>query len=930
MKKHRNGVRIRTILAVILLMLTLAFGFLYVGGKDYLEVLKFWLTVLLIGLSCTPFTITLFQRFHDAGWIFGKTIALGISGWLMWLLSSLHILKFTRLNSILIVILCFVLSMLYYTYAVQKKNRNKSFKELFPVEKHSAALISEVIFLAVLTYWCYLKTMNPAAYGTERMMDYSFMQTIFNTEYMPPNDVWFSGEGINYYYLGQYFMTYIVKVSGIPVKYGYNLAMMFLAAVDFSMCYSIGNNLMRICLKDREEEKKGSNSFWALPSVYPKYKRGPVFSFIPVFAGLFSAMAVTLAGNMHYPIYYYFRPQYLKMKNLPVENDYFFPNSTRYIGYVPDVPDKTIHEFPSYSFVLGDLHAHVINTIFVLTVLALLLAWLWERKEKADVIRQFGYPLADATPMKNRMICDIFNPKIVMAAFLVGLFYMTNTWDLAIYIVVAGAVILFSNLVLYRYRVEALLTTAFQGALFAVMVILTSAPFIARFDSIASEIRFCTEGHHTPFKQLMVLWGLPLGCFLLYLGVKIYEYIVRRKEKNKVIPMECDTEIGKPHKGLPGFLEWLETSDLYILTIGLCAGGLVLLPEIIYVRDIYDGAYQRSNTMFKLSYQAFIMFGLVMAYVLIKYLVLTKKVWVRICGLIATLLFLMTVDYFNTATEQWFNRSNKTLDATKFIAEYNGRDAEAIEYINDYVDKDSVILENNGLSYTFFERISSYTGRPTVVGWETHEWLWRSGGEANNGMPESVQKRMQDVTTIYTSSDLAEVCRLVEQYDIDYIYIGECERVDGRRKVENPYTKGEVCLGDCREIAGEYFASREINDQLLYSLGEAVFQKGDMELLFPPESEDENYPDYEGTVSEEGNGAEGYSEGTVSEEGNGAEENVVKAVLKENNGTEDSNAETAEENKIQLVQEWNIDTTEYPTYMIKINRDYTKACCGNQ
>ncbi len=909
MKQYRNGVRRRTYLAVIALMLTLAFGFLYVGGKDYLEVLKFWLTILLVGLSCAPFTITLFQRFHDVGWIFAKTIALGISGWLMWFLSSLRILKFTRLNSILAVVLCFLLSMVYYTYAVKKKNRGKSFQDVFPVEKHSAALISEVIFLAVLTYWCYLKTMNPAAYGTERVMDYSFMQTIFNTEYMPPNDVWFSGMSINYYYLGQYFMTFLVKLGGIPVKYGYNLSMMFLAAVDFTMCYSIGNNLMRICLKDREEEKEGSNSFWALPSDYlnKKKKRGQVFSYLPMIAGLCSAMAVTLAGNMHYPIYYYFRPQYLKMKNLPEEAAYFFPNATRYIGYVPDVPDKTIHEFPVYSFVLGDLHAHVINTIFVLTVLALLLAWLSDRKEQADAIRKFGYPLTDETPMRKRIIREIFNPKIVTAAFLVGLFYMTNTWDLAIYIVVAGAVILFSNLVLYRYRVEALLTTAFQGALFAVMVILTSAPFMARFDSIASAIRRCTEGHHTRFYQLMVLWGLPLGCFLTYLGLKIYEYVVRRKEKNEVIPEGCDTEIGKPHNGVPGFLDWLETSDLYVIILGLCAFGLVLLPEIIYVQDIYDGAYQRSNTMFKLSYQAFIMFGLVMAYILIKYLFLTKKSGVRIVGLIAALCFLLTVDYFNNATENWFTHSPKTLDATRFLSEYNSRDAEAIDYINNNLDKDCIILENNGLSYTFFNRISAFTARPTLMGWQTHEWLWRSSGEAINGIPDTVRQRMQDVKTIYTSDDVAEVCRLIEQYDIDYIYIGECERVDGERRVDNVSEQADVYYGKCRNVAGEYFICREVNDQLLYSLGTVEFQKGNMELLFPIVDEDEINPDDR--------------ENDLSEDNETVDDNAE---------TVDDNTETAGENTVPEKTGWEIDTTEYPTYMIKINREYTKACCGNQ
>ncbi len=42
------------------------------------------------------------------------------------------------------------------------------------------------------------------------------------------------------------------------------------------------------------------------------------------------------------------------------ESAYWFPSSTCHIGWGDPLVenDRTIHEFPSYSFVLGDLHAH--------------------------------------------------------------------------------------------------------------------------------------------------------------------------------------------------------------------------------------------------------------------------------------------------------------------------------------------------------------------------------------------------------------------------------------------------------------------------------------------------------------------------------------------------------------------------------------------
>ena len=61
-------------------------------------------------------------------------------------------------------------------------------------------------------------------------------------------------------------------------------------------------------------------------------------------------------------------------------------------------------------------------------------------------------------------------------------------------------------------------------------------------------------------------------------------------------------------------METLKPSDLFVITIGLCAFGLVLIPEILYIEDIYSGDYKRANTMFKLTYQAFIMFGISFGY----------------------------------------------------------------------------------------------------------------------------------------------------------------------------------------------------------------------------------------------------------------------------------------------------------------------------
>ena len=85
------------------------------------------------------------------------------------------------------------------------------------------------------------------------------------------------------------------------------------------------------------------------------------------------------------------------------------------------------------------------------------------------------------------------------------------------------------------------------------------------------------------------------------------------------------------------------------------------------------------------------------------------------------------------------------------------------------------------------------TGLPTILGWYVHEWLWRNDVADLNA-------KSQEVENIYTSTDQAEVQKLLEEYDVSYVFIGSCER----------------------EKYGE-----NLNSNLLKSLGEVVFQDPD-------------------------------------------------------------------------------------------------------
>ena len=215
-------------------------------------------------------------------------------------------------------------------------------------------------------------------------------------------------------------------------------------------------------------------------------------------------------------------------------------------------------------------------------------------------------------------------------------------------------------------------------------------------------------------------------------------------------------------------------SDLFALILGICAVGLILIPEVVYVRDIYENGYARSNTMFKLTYQAFIMFGIVMSYAVIRLITWEKEIILKILGSVGLVLILMTCGYFGYSVSCWYGNvldpdGYRCLDATAYLENVYPEDAPAIRWLNENVEENPVVLEANGYSYSDYCRVSAMTGLPTVLGWYVHEWLWRND-------TEDLNQKAADIEAIYTSSDTELVGELLEKYEVKYIFVGSCER----------------------------------------------------------------------------------------------------------------------------------------------------------
>ncbi len=762
----------------LIIAVALTFSAILLLKQDFLPFMKWWMTILLLGLFFLPFTKILFSQFHDNGYLFSKVIGIAVSGYFMWLFSSIRLMKFSQNSCLFVVLICLIANVVIF---LKNKKENEHTKITLLQKKMSSMVTEELLFFAVFLIWIYIRGFKPEAYGTEKFMDYGFMTSMMRSDYMPPQDFWFSGTNLNYYYIGQFMATFLTKLSFVSVNFGYNLMLMTLAAFSFVLPYCLVYNITDHYFKER----------------FITSRKGPVF------AGILSAAGVSIAGNMHFPLYYWIVPLVHKlMGNEGEYPKYWFPNSTRYIGYDPETADKTIHEFPSYSFVLGDLHAHVINIIFVLTLLALLFAWLLYRKHRTK------HHMALIIKDNSQLVKELYNPYIILIGFFIGLFHTTNYWDFPIYYVVSGAIILFSNAVVYRFKLQTIWITALQGLIIMAVAKLIALPFTLNFDQIATDIYLTLD--HTSFYQLFILWGLPsiliLG-LLLELIIDLRTKLKIEKEKAKEeMSLESNPRKLVKHNKFQRFFMNLSMADLFVLTIGLCAMGLVLIPEIVYVKDIYSGDYKRANTMFKLTYQAFIMFGIATGFIFVKFLKNKKSHWQRIFAGITLLLFLSSIWYTKVAVFAWYGnifnqKSFKGLNAAAYIETQIPDDYLATEWLNENTQGMPVVLEANGDSYTDYERVSVITGLPTVVGWYVHEWLWK-------GSDQLVDDRALDVLTIYSSTDKEEVMELIDKYRIEYIYVGKLE-----------YEKYE-----------------HLNHNLIKSLGKVVF--------ISPSSSDKEYETY--------------------------------------------------------------------------------------
>ncbi len=856
-----------------------------------LETILWWLTIELVGLAAVPLALRVFRFLPDRGYPFARPLGLLLTAYALWLSATFGLLA--NQWGTIVVLVAGLGGICWWRWGDDARH--------FWKERRSLVLLVEVLFAVSLGVWALVRAYDPAIAGTEKPMEFAFINAILRSDAFPPADPWLAGYSISYYYFGYVMMALLVKLSGIPSALTFGLIGALLFALSTTGVFSLGYNLAEAlrrargradltpfsleglgsrgpeARRERRAEDEGAGALEAAGSegagepvltlsrsdreagqvVRPTRRSGSEVALAgrsgpseaafhraslhrgPVLCGLLTVVFLVILGNLEGffeilnarqaigPGFWAFlqikdMPQpYLSPSGFPTDNWWWW-RASRVIGDFDLASgasrDYTINEFPFFSFMLGDVHPHVLALPFVLMSLGLSLnalrapAWTWWKHLPRTALLALCF---GALGFLNTWDMPTFL-AIFLAAFAAGRFAETHRLDprwlghwLSLGAAMGGAAVL---LYLPFY-----ITFSSQAAgLGAVLVhsqlrhfLIFWAPFLLLVTTYLAwqVVAWARSGLRLPVGTLpgergtlrpefdlsppivAVLGGLSIaaGAGLFRLGIPVLGLLLPLIVAGLLLLLRWSGLQAFPDGTGPGSLgrrcsapaEARPLPDagrerFFIMLLLVFALLLLAFCEVIFLRDLFGN---RMNTVFKFYYQAWVLLAVVCAAVVYSLAVVWRRAapawrlagsaWGAVVGLVVmAALFYPLAAIWSKANGFALSPS---LNGLEGFARSREDDYRAIVWLNSNVDGAPSIVEANGGSYSQAGRISMATGLPTLLGWDFHERQWRGptiDAEAN--------ARKRAVEAIYRATP--EAIGLLKQYGVRYIIVGQLER----------------------------------------------------------------------------------------------------------------------------------------------------------
>jgi uncharacterized membrane protein len=115
-------------------------------------------------------------------------------------------------------------------------------------------------------------------------------------------------------------------------------------------------------------------------------------------------------------------------------------------------------------------------------------------------------------------------------------------------------------------------------------------------------------------------------------------------------------------------------------------------------------------------------------------------------------------------------RGQPTLDGTAYLRQEAPEEYGAILWLAEHARAEDVLVEAAGDDYdSSHNRLSAWTGVPTILGWVGHEAQWQ-------GTDDELLRRLPILERIYTNADQGEVLTALRQVHATYLFVGAHER----------------------------------------------------------------------------------------------------------------------------------------------------------
>ena len=567
------------------------------------ELLQMWAMVEVLGFVCLPLTVTVFHNLPDRGWAFSKAIGTAVLAFCVWFpLMCLSVLPFSQffITGIFLLLLAGnIIGFLKVRQTIAKVVRvNVPY-----------ILISEAVFAGMMFLLGWIRSFVPDIRSFEMFMDEGFIAGIIRSPHFPPNDMWFAGYPINYYYYAHFTAAILGKLLGQSPSIVFNTGICMFFGLTAVSLFGVTSNIVSWAqhLRKRAHLNKVTEPQQLPGTSYPSLLRAVPYGFLTMLMGL-------VLGNLAAT------QQWWEQHGDWTQFNWFNPSR---------VVDRTINEFPAFSFLLSCFHAHVLALAF--TIVAIALAFNLFLEQEGWGLRVFGrgwkLPLTMATT----------------ALILGGLFAM-NGWDFPTYVGLTVVCIAFQQYLAHRsrFRLELLLDIFTVCAGLIALSFLMYVPFYFTFISPSQGLGVVGPADRSPLANEILIYGMFAFVFLSLLLATVFRhpFFTRSTAHSEDIVAPQPARLPRFNKGVMSvllvigvalltlfalrnsatfvaagsiaalgcialFYSLRDRSQAFILLLGSTAFALVAVCEVFFLKDVFAGGeFLRMNTVFKFYFQA--------------------------------------------------------------------------------------------------------------------------------------------------------------------------------------------------------------------------------------------------------------------------------------------------------------------------------------